>query len=214
MARSLGYLFPPRLRMKLPYVINSTQVTANAPYFEWVMRGNSLYDPDYTGTGHQALGFDQLFTFYYHYYVAASKFKIRFRSTGNTAAQIGQCYMTTSRDGISQTGLFGSEATVAENVKMGSFPVCPFNADAANKWHSRYTTTKAQLQAPGRTSWDASGLTGGIGTGSNPADQFFWHAILYLVGGASTAVTNSLLFYEIKMIYYAEFSELKPIVGS
>ncbi|WP_445775552.1 hypothetical protein [Shewanella sp.] len=39
-------------------------------------RANSCFDPDYTGTGHQPLGFDQWSTFYNHYIVVGAKIKI------------------------------------------------------------------------------------------------------------------------------------------
>lgn len=43
-----------------------------------VFRANDLYDPDYTGVGHQPYGFDQLMTLYSHYTVLGSKIKVVF----------------------------------------------------------------------------------------------------------------------------------------
>lgn len=41
-------------------------------------RINSLFDPNYTGTGHQPLGFDQLSTLYNRYRVYGMKYKVTF----------------------------------------------------------------------------------------------------------------------------------------
>lgn len=46
---------------------------------------NGMFDPDYTGTGHQPLYFDQLSALYNHYCVIGSKITIRFAGTVATA---------------------------------------------------------------------------------------------------------------------------------
>lgn len=43
----------------------------------YVFRANDLYDPNYSGTGHQPSGFDQLMQWYNHFTVIASKIKVR-----------------------------------------------------------------------------------------------------------------------------------------
>ncbi len=57
--------FPPSFRASLPYhaYFNTSSVGLNSQLFN----SNNLYDPDYTGTGHQCRGWDQL-TPYYKYY--------------------------------------------------------------------------------------------------------------------------------------------------
>lgn len=42
----------------------------------YVFRGNSVYDPDYTGLGVQPYGYDQMSAIYNRYYVYASKIKV------------------------------------------------------------------------------------------------------------------------------------------
>ena len=56
---SMGFAFPERYRTKLRYADEFKMVTASSTG-SWIFRANSVFDPDYTGTGHQPRGFDQL----------------------------------------------------------------------------------------------------------------------------------------------------------
>jgi len=70
--------FPDTLRTKLQYC-DVVQLTASAgtPGL-WQFRMNSLFDPDYTGTGHQPQWFDQLSAVYSYYRVLNSKITVSF----------------------------------------------------------------------------------------------------------------------------------------
>lgn len=57
---------------------------------------NSLYDPDTSGVGHQALGFDQFIAMYDHYTVTNARARILFTNTDVTYAQYGFCYIKDS----------------------------------------------------------------------------------------------------------------------
>lgn len=46
----------------------------------YAFRANSLYDPNYTGVGHQPLGYDQAATLYERYCVVASKITVKLAS--------------------------------------------------------------------------------------------------------------------------------------
>ena len=43
-----------------------------------IVRANDIFDPDYTGTGHQPMGFDQWAVLYNHFVVLGSKVTCRF----------------------------------------------------------------------------------------------------------------------------------------
>jgi len=53
-------VFPPRLSRTLRYVDMYLLSSSSGSVVSQVMRVNSLFDPDQTGTGHQPRGFDQL----------------------------------------------------------------------------------------------------------------------------------------------------------
>lgn len=68
----------------LPATNGST--TFNSVY---VFRANSLYDPDYTGVGHQPMFFDETKSHYTKYTVVASKIKITIPSVNEKTFHVG-----------------------------------------------------------------------------------------------------------------------------
>jgi len=64
MLRSPAEIVPSEVRVTLPYVDQFVLNATSASTDNHVYRGNSLFDPDFTGTGHQPLGYDQWTTFY------------------------------------------------------------------------------------------------------------------------------------------------------
>ncbi len=60
--------FPPVLHTKFPY--NATLILAASTGLNtYLFNSNNMYDPDYTGTGHQPRGWDQANTYYKYYRV-------------------------------------------------------------------------------------------------------------------------------------------------
>jgi hypothetical protein len=79
-----GLPFTDRFDVVLPYVQSSTIVTGGtlpvAVVQQW--RTNSLFDPDYTGVGHQPYQFDQIKTMYSFYRVERMDYEIEFITQG------------------------------------------------------------------------------------------------------------------------------------
>lgn len=61
-----------RLRYKAYVYLNPGAGSVSTQVF----RANSLFDPDYTGVGHQPIGFDQLAAMYDHYIVTGSTARV------------------------------------------------------------------------------------------------------------------------------------------
>lgn len=102
---SLKRLFPNKLRLKLQYVDNAeiAYIMNSGSAFEasYVYRGNSIYDPDLTGTGHQPYGVDELYTWYNTYTVFSVKctFVGRVvRATGGGVRAMMYCSNSTAND--------------------------------------------------------------------------------------------------------------------
>jgi len=84
-------LFPATVVKQLRYSSNfSLNSTSGVPAW-YVFRANDLFDPDFSGTGHQPMGFDQMMVFYNHFCVMESYITCVFKNTSlaSTVAQVG-----------------------------------------------------------------------------------------------------------------------------
>jgi len=84
---------------------------------------NGLYDPNFTGTGHQPLYFDQMMAIYDHYNVIKSKITYKISST-NPSTAIFTCYIdddTTTSTSTSYASERGGQV-VNINPLSGNFP--------------------------------------------------------------------------------------------
>lgn len=81
--------FPNSMKFTLRYCENVTIPNHNAGSGPYVFRMNSLYDPNYTGTGHQPRYRDQIAQIYSKYCVITSKAYIEILSSGTSADSQG-----------------------------------------------------------------------------------------------------------------------------
>jgi len=72
-------LFPATITKRLRYSTNFLLATTAGAVATYVFRANDLFDPDFTGTGHQPMGFDQLMVFYNHFCVTRAKLIVTFK---------------------------------------------------------------------------------------------------------------------------------------
>lgn len=66
-------IFPTRTTKRLRYSSFSSLTSTTGAVASHVLRGNDLFDPDFTSTGHQPMGFDQLMSFYNHFHVVRAR---------------------------------------------------------------------------------------------------------------------------------------------
>lgn len=72
-------IFPQSVRRKLVYYdYNQSLATTTGLPTTRFFSANGCYDPDFSGTGHQPMGFDQMMLFYDQYTVLASKITVTF----------------------------------------------------------------------------------------------------------------------------------------
>ncbi len=72
-----GLVYPKSRSVTLRYHQTGSFTCAAGALGSQVFRANSLYDPDYTGTGHQPLGFDQWAAFYRTYVVRRFRWTVQ-----------------------------------------------------------------------------------------------------------------------------------------
>ena len=85
---------PDSIRTTLVYT-DLIDITVSLPYKNYTFRGNSCYDPDYSGVGHQPLYFDRYMTLYSRYRVVASRIRVNFINNRPTCSIVGVVHANT-----------------------------------------------------------------------------------------------------------------------
>jgi len=80
--------FPASRRVKLAYCESATLTSAFGAQAKSQFRLNGCFDPWYTSTGHQPMGFDQWALFYNHYVVLGCKWNFSFVPYGGAAIDL------------------------------------------------------------------------------------------------------------------------------
>jgi len=82
-------VFPPSITKTLRYSTTfALTATSGAITGTQVFRANDLFDPDFTGTGHQPMGFDQLMLWYNHFCVLHAKIRIVAKCTSGSSPTV------------------------------------------------------------------------------------------------------------------------------
>lgn len=163
----------------------------------YVYRANSLFDPNYTGTGHQPMGFDDLSRIYNKYSVIKAHMKVRFAMTGNQGTT-GCCQATvrTSRnDGIQTNWETIREADNCKEtiVTFANNPVldCYWNSNQLS-----------QTQRDALTAQSAS----------NPSNPDFF--IISALWTGDQNIDPAILRCQVTIWYTAKFDEREDMTGS
>lgn len=180
-----GAIVPDRLFTKLKY----TQVLQGgaASFLRQVFRGNSVFDPDFTGGGNQPAGFDQLATLYAYYRVYWSTCKVTFQSTGSaTPPGMMSLYPSNSSSPFS-IGL-GSSLS-ASYAKTANIWVNETNPKS-NRVSNYMSTPKIWGELDAQDSVYASAVT------TNPSASWYWVCDAVTLDGSNFG-TGAFWTYEI-----------------
>lgn len=180
---------PDALRCTLTYADVFT-INPGAQAGVYTFRGNSLFDPDYTSTGHQPYYYDQLAQMYSRYRVYSSRIKVSaMNNVGTSPVQI--------------TLVPASEVV---SLGLGSYPLeYPRAKGAKMMGVSGYQTTVVTHAATTREilglknkqvlDEDFSALTG-----ANPVSIWYW-----MVSAYNVQATNVNVGVQVKIEYECEF---------
>jgi len=139
--KKLGLSTMPRTHLaKLKYF---DQITIDAPPGgipgRYVFRCNSAYDPDYSGLGHQPMGFDQYMNMYSRYRVIGSKISCTFVANDTTSAAssalCGILKTTIPTAVLNSAGLIENDKCVYRTIQLG---------ETSKPISLKYSTKKAQ----------------------------------------------------------------------
>ncbi len=150
-------------------------------------RGNSIFDPDQSGAGHQPLGRDQWVAFYNKYVVFGSKIEITAGSAQGFPSTISVIPATTIPTATTLT-------TAVEHPRL-RYRFLTTERPAYMKY---YMGTKTMFGV--KNVKDNQALY--TNTGSNPGSEWFWS----VASMAIDQTTASSIFVIVKITYYVMFS--------
>lgn len=184
--------FPDTLPTRLQYREN-LNLSLGSTVTSYVFRGNSLFDPNFTGTGSQPMFYDQLSAIYDFYMVTQSHIKVTF---SHSIADAITCVVIPQVANIT----WPSIATYAERPRAISKLLDGNNTKAI----SNYCKSKAALGVKRlETSVHGSNIL------TNPVNQWVWQIAL-----DAFTVTSGTVHAQVELSYEAEFFGRKEISRS
>jgi hypothetical protein len=172
---------PDETCLKLKYS-DFRQMTASTNQAEYVYRGNSLFDCDFTGVGGQPNGFDQWKTLYGVYRVMACKVKVQ--AVGGNGFGVVTIAPTTTSSAFSSA----EEVAGLRKAKTQVFTTTQ-RASVEATWHTGEILGKedvAVLSDPN----DSAAIS------TNPTEQYFVHV------AAETTGASDIVYFWIELTYY------------
>ena len=159
------------------------------PLASYVFRGNSLYDPDYTGTGHQPRYYDQLTPVYGRYKVLGSECSVEMI---NGSATSGALFALTPNTEILT---FTSWQLASELPRSKVSDIVPVSSRYPFKLKSRVSTTTICGLLPRQVNdedWSAS-------IGSNPLQLWYWNINISSID----TTTHLAVSFRVRLVYDA-----------
>lgn len=197
---------PDVLRTKLVYSDQFTIEPGQFTYGAQIMAGNSVYDPDTSGIGHQPRGYDQWSVFYNKYRVYASGIKVHFFSDRSSSEGLTNVWiMPTSEE---PSGLSYGIASINENPYGKSGALVPY-VGKGTTFMKHYMSTMKIFGEKSISEDGYEGRTGNFATGADPENLWWW-----TIGGQSVNNDNLRMHATITMTYYVEFFDRKSLSES
>lgn len=168
--------------------------------FDKIMSGNSLFDPDVSGAGHQPLGFDEWMAIYGRYRVLGSQCTV---NTINNSTTANGNVTSTLVPTISAGAIPNDEN--AEELPDATEDNAGLVTGSAEDRLVRSMQTTTMVGVPNiRYSPDYSG-----NVGSSPAQQWYWR-----IFHASVDASTMNCFVNVTIIYTCEFYQKKLLLQS
>ncbi len=189
--RSVGTGIPPRIMVSLKYC-DVLSISSGTAYGQYTFRGNSLFDPDYTATGHQPRYFDQYGALYSKYKVISSSIRVSLSNYSTSSS----CIMTVTPH--SEILTLTSYPVAAEQPLTKRTEQVPVSTRMGAKNTVIHFATSAGILglSPAQlASEDYSALIG-----ANPLSVWYWNIGFFNPQGANVSAT-----VDVDMVYDALF---------
>lgn len=198
--RMKGSGFSDSMFVKLNYV-DYIQLRPGTMYSQYVFRGNSLFDPDYTGTGHQPMYFDQYAAIYGRYRVAGCSIKVDSVNASGTSSLYFILFPSTDVATLTSISL------ALEQGRARAPRVIPAGNTGENGRIKTYCSTRKAVGLTKGQAMDDS-LTATVG--STPSQVWYWNCFWESTDNSSNVVANVI----VKLTYYVQFFDRMPSAQS
>jgi len=192
-------IFPVRCKRTLRYSTTFQLTCTSGATATYVFRANDLFDPDYTGTGHQPMGFDQMMLSYNHFCVTHSTIRVTARNKSNTSPVtvcIRQDASPTAVTVIDRIMEFGGLMALELDTFGTQTNLMELNLDMA----------KVQGVSPSALTSDST-LRGDAG--NSPTEVTYWHVQCW-----DTAALTSIVNFDVILEQTAWFIEPRDLTES
>lgn len=180
--------------VKLKYAQRITLSSTSGAVAENVYRGNSLFDPDLTGTGHQPYFFDQWSTFYGYYTVLGAAVKATYVATGSTVSTCNCRYYLVFDDN-------SAAYTNASNALSSPYSRSAFsniNGESVRTLGMYINSDKIFGLKKNGVQFDSDYSAA---VSANPSFQWFIHVGQQPMDESA----NNAIFVEVEITYYVKF---------
>lgn len=188
------------LFVRLTYV-DQLVLAPGVPVAQHTFRGNSCFDPDYTGGGHQPLYFDQYATLYSKYRVVGSAIRVDSVNTSSTCAAYFICWPHTDVAGAS---------TISQELEQGRAKAPKILPIAQRGPEGRLKSYCSTRKACGLTKAQMADDDFSALTGNNPIQIWYWN----LLWGTTDTTTACTVNAVVKLTYYVQFYEKRIVSPS
>jgi len=172
-------LFPPSVTKQLRYCDSiSLSQTSGVPT-AYVLRANDLFDPDFTSTGHQPMGFDQMMVTYNHFCVLRARLRVMFKNTGSSVCSVAlrqdasSTFLTLPnqirefggviQDQLEAKGVYGANKELAIEIDIGKLQALGDKLIIANHTlRGDAATSPTEVTYFHIQTWDQSGNSGTV----------------------------------------------------
>jgi len=194
-------IFPASVTKRLRYSTSvSLATTSGVITSTQVFRANDLFDPDFTGTGHQPMGFDQLMSFYNHFVVRRARITLLIRNTSDSQPTV--CVRvdadSTALTTIDRIVEFGGCETIDLDTKLAS--------GATKKLALSVDIAKMQGIKPSALTADVN-LRGTAA--ASPTEVTYFHITMWNTSGITGAATADVILEQV-----ATFTEPRDLSAS
>jgi hypothetical protein len=172
-------------------------ITGNGFY---VFRANSIFDPNFTGVGHQPMGHDEWALSYNHYSVLGSKIKVTFCSTDTTYTNAASV-CSVSRQADSTAIAISSGTRLQESGAPYKILGTP-NSSNGQVVLTSYFSAKKHLKTTSNIPFNRASF------GTNPSEEIYYHITMSPLDASQDL---AVIYFYVEIDYVCLLSERRTL---